>query len=209
VSLSVVDASVLTAFYVADDVRRTIVVARLAAGDALFAPAHLDAEVVSALRGLEKRVPALHTAVPGALRHLAHIPIRRMPLAPLLERMWELHTNVTAYDAAYVALAEQLGASVVTCDGKLATASGPRCEIEDRGTSATCAVAGAFIGPWTGSISGRVPWHARRERHRRAPSGQRHGSPVHAVPYFLLEAALGAGRAPSPRPVWSDGAEPV
>lgn len=83
---------------------------------------------MSALRGLEKRVPALHTAVPGALRHLAHIPIRRMPLAPLLERMWELHTN--AYDAAYVALAEQLGASVVTCDGKLATASGPRCEIE-------------------------------------------------------------------------------
>jgi len=130
VSLSVVDASVLTAFYVADDVRRTIVVARLAAGDALFAPAHLDAEVVSALRGLEKRVPALHTAVPGALRHLAHIPIRRMPLAPLLERMWELRANVTAYDAAYVALAEQLGAFLVTCDGSLATASGPRCEIE-------------------------------------------------------------------------------
>jgi len=130
VSLVVVDASVLTAFYAADDPRRETVVARLAAGDALFAPAHLDAEVVSALRGFARRIPALRSAVPGALRHLAQIPVRRMPLAPLLDRMWELRENLTAYDAAYVALAEQLGGSVVTCDGKLATASGPRCEFE-------------------------------------------------------------------------------
>lgn len=129
-SLLVVDASVLTAFYAADDPRREAVVARLAVGDALFAPAHLDAEVVSALRGLARRIPALHAAIPRALRHLAQMPIRRMPLAPLLERMWELHQNVTPYDAAYVALAEQLGASVLTCDGKLASASGPRCEFE-------------------------------------------------------------------------------
>ncbi len=53
-----------------------------------------------------------------------------VPLAPLLDRMWELRANVTAYDAAYVAVAEELAAPVITCDGKLAAASGPRCEFE-------------------------------------------------------------------------------
>jgi len=130
VSLLVVDASVLVAFYAADDPRRAAVVARLATGDALFAPAHLDAEVISALRGLALRAPALQNAAPGAVRHLARLPVRRMPLAPLLERMWELRENVTAYDAAYVALAEQLGATVLTCDAKLAAATGPRCEFD-------------------------------------------------------------------------------
>lgn len=129
-SLVVVDASVLTAFYATDDPRRNQVATRLAAGDALFAPAHLDAEVLSALRGMSRRSPELRAAVPSALRHLAGFPIRRMPLAPLLTRIWELQENVTPYDAAYVALAEHLDASVVTCDGKLTAASGPRCTFE-------------------------------------------------------------------------------
>ncbi|MDQ3592779.1 MAG: type II toxin-antitoxin system VapC family toxin [Actinomycetota bacterium] len=129
-SLAVIDASVLTAFYAADDPRRTAVAARLAVGDALFAPAHLDAEVVSALRGIAQRSPALRPAVPTALRHLAGFPIRRMPLAPLLQRMWELRDNVTAYDAAYVALAERLDGPLVTSDSKLAASSGARCTFE-------------------------------------------------------------------------------
>lgn len=129
-SVAVIDASVLIAFYVADDPRREAVVARLAAGDALLAPAHLDAEVVSALRGLGQRIAQVERIAPAALRHLARFPIRRMPLAPLLDRMWELRANVTAYDAAYVALAERLGVHVVTCDGRLASASGPRCGFE-------------------------------------------------------------------------------
>lgn len=53
-----------------------------------------------------------------------------MPLAPLLQRIWELRDNLTAYDAAYVALAERLDATLITCDGKLAGASGPRCAFE-------------------------------------------------------------------------------
>jgi predicted nucleic acid-binding protein len=68
-----------------------------------------------------------HAAAPAALRHLEGLPVRRMPLAPLLDRMWALRENVTAYDAAYVALAEQLAATVITCDAKLAGASGTRC----------------------------------------------------------------------------------
>lgn len=126
-SLAVVDASALVAFYVAEDPRRNAVAARLATGDALVAPAHLDAEVISALRGLARTHPTLGTAVPKALHHLAGFPIRRMPLAPLLQRIWELRENLSAYDAAYVTLAERINGPLVTCDGKLARTTGPRC----------------------------------------------------------------------------------
>lgn len=126
-SLAVIDASVLVAFYATDDSRRAAVSERLTVVHALFAPAHVDAEVVSALRGMARGSPVLTQAVPGALRHLAGFPIRRMPLAPLLERMWELRENITPYDAAYVALAERLDGPLITCDAKLAGASGGRC----------------------------------------------------------------------------------
>lgn len=129
-SLAVVDASVMVAFYVADEPRRAAVVHRLTTGDQLFAAAHLDAEVVSALRGLVRKAPALDPVVPGALRHLAAFPIRRVPLAPLMERMWELRQNITPYDAAYVALAEELGCPLITCDAKLATSSGSHCAFD-------------------------------------------------------------------------------
>lgn len=86
-TLAVVDASALVAFYAADDPRREAVAARLAAGDALFAPAHLDAEIVSALRGLSRPNTTLRASVPAALRHLAGFPIGRMPLAPLFQRI--------------------------------------------------------------------------------------------------------------------------
>ncbi len=129
-SLAIIDASVLTVFYAADDPRHSLVAERLNVGDALFAPAHLDAEIVSALRGMARRNPGVEQVVPSALAHLAGFPIRRMPLPPLLERMWELRHNITAYDAAYVALAERLGAVLITCDARLATASGPNCTFD-------------------------------------------------------------------------------
>ncbi|WP_198671768.1 type II toxin-antitoxin system VapC family toxin [Desertihabitans aurantiacus] len=129
-SLAVLDASVLVVFYAAEDPRHGGVVERLERGDVLFAPAHLDLEVTSALRGLARNNPALDTLVPAALAHLVDFPLRRMPLPPLLERIWELRHNITAYDAAYVALAERLDAVLITCDGRLASASGSRCAFD-------------------------------------------------------------------------------
>ena len=129
-SLAVVDASVLVVFYVADDPRHALVVERLKVGDVLFAPAHLDSEIVSALRGMARSNRGLDQLVPGALAHLAGFPIRRMPLPPLLDRVWELRHNITAYDAAYVALAERLDAVLITCDARLASASGPSCTFD-------------------------------------------------------------------------------
>ncbi len=129
-SLAVIDASVFAVFYASNDNRRAAVAERVASGDALFAPAHLDAELVSALRGMARVNSTLSRAVPKALTHLAGFPVRRMPLAPLMDRMWALRNNITAYDAAYVALAERLDSSLITCDAKLAAASGPRCSFE-------------------------------------------------------------------------------
>ena len=129
-SFAVVDASILTAFYASDDPRRDVISDRLASGDALFAPAHVDAEVVSALRGMSRSNPTLIEVVPRALHHLAGFPIRRVALAPLMQRMWDLRDNVTPYDAAYVALAERLDAILLTGDTNLARAAGPRCQFE-------------------------------------------------------------------------------
>ncbi len=129
-SLVVVDASVFAAFYAADDPRQPLTTDRLSAGDALFTPAHMDAEVLSALRGMARGNPTLNAATPAAVKHLASFPIRRMPLPPLLERMWELRGHITPYDAAYVALAERLGCVLATCDTKLAAVGGTRCRFE-------------------------------------------------------------------------------
>jgi predicted nucleic acid-binding protein len=130
VSLAVIDASVLVSFYATDDPLRQYAVTRLAAGNAMFAPAHVDAEVVSALRRLAHGNRVLAEAVPRALTHLAGLPLQRMPIAPMLDRIWSLRDNVTPYDAAYVALAEQLDCVLITCDAKLANATGPQCTFD-------------------------------------------------------------------------------
>jgi predicted nucleic acid-binding protein len=61
---------------------------------------------------------------------LARFPIRRHLHEPLLERMWALRHTLTAYDAAYVALAEALGATLVTRDARLSAATGHRATVE-------------------------------------------------------------------------------
>ena len=53
----------------------------------------------------------------------------RYAATPLLHRVWELRHNVGAYDATYVALAEALGASLLTGDGRLSRAPGVRCPV--------------------------------------------------------------------------------
>jgi predicted nucleic acid-binding protein len=52
----------------------------------------------------------------------------------MLVRIWELHANLTPYDAAYVALAETIDATLVTADRRLSLAPGPRCTIEYLGS---------------------------------------------------------------------------
>ena len=54
--------------------------------------------------------------------------IELFPYEPFAERIWSLRRNVTTFDAWYVALAEELGASLVTLDTRLSRATGPRCQ---------------------------------------------------------------------------------
>jgi predicted nucleic acid-binding protein len=65
-----------------------------------------------------------------ALVDLADLPLRRYPHDFLLPRIWDLRSNLTAYDAAYVALAEVLDTPLLTRDRRLAAAAGHHAQIE-------------------------------------------------------------------------------
>jgi predicted nucleic acid-binding protein len=129
--LIVADASAIVDLLAADDSRRQAIRDRLSSGDAVFVPAHLDIEVISALRALARRSEILAADAPALIKVLQRMPIRREPLTPLVaDRVWRLRENMTAYDAGYAALAEQIGASLLTCDKKYTTTPGLRCTIE-------------------------------------------------------------------------------
>jgi len=125
----VVDASVL-AVALADDGADGDQVRTRLRGERLAAPELVDLEVASVLRR-QLRVAAVDRRRAGlALADLADLPLQRASHVPLLARCWELRENLTVYDAAYVALAEALQADLLTGDGRLARAAGPRCRIE-------------------------------------------------------------------------------
>ena len=65
-----------------------------------------------------------------ALEDLSDMPLDRYPHYPFLERIWQLRENVTAYDAAYIALAEALDVTLVTRDRSLARAPGIKATVE-------------------------------------------------------------------------------
>ena len=96
-------------------------------GDALAAPAHLLVEVSNVLRRAVLTGRLGRDAAALAHRDLVQLPVTSFPFEPLGDRVWELHPNVSAYDAAFVALAEELGAPLWTLDRRLAAAPGPRC----------------------------------------------------------------------------------
>ena len=115
----VLDASVVVELLInsplADTLRRDLAVHN----DSFLVPYLLDIEVVSAFRNLvaSKRIDSHRSA--QFLSQLSELPAERYPDAPSLPRIWELRHNFTAYDAAYIALAEMTGAVLYTCDEKL------------------------------------------------------------------------------------------
>ena len=120
----VVDASAaLSALLNDGPARRTL------AGEQLHAPHLVDAEVAS---GLRRQVQARRmTAGNGwaALDAWRRLGLTRYPIQGLLDRVWQLRDNLSAYDAGYVALAEALGCSLLTADARLSQAPGTRCPI--------------------------------------------------------------------------------
>lgn len=87
-------------------------------------PHLLDVEVTQVLRRYVRDNAVTARRGQEALEDLADVPLSRYPHDLLIPRIWELRATLTAYDAAYVALAELLDARLLTCDGKIASASG-------------------------------------------------------------------------------------
>jgi predicted nucleic acid-binding protein len=98
--------------------------------ESLHAPYLIDVEVANVVRRYAVRGEIDAERGPAAMEDLADFPLHRHPHIPLLHRVWELRHNLTAYDAAYVALAEVLDAPLVTRDARLAASSGHRARIE-------------------------------------------------------------------------------
>ena len=98
--------------------------------ESLHAPHLLDVEVAQVLRRYVRDKAITARRGQEALEDLADMPFSRYPHDLLILRIWELRATLTAYDAAYVALAELLDARLLTCDGKIASASGHRAVVD-------------------------------------------------------------------------------
>lgn len=88
----------------------------------LFAPDIVTAEVLQALRGLERGGLLTETRASLAVQRLRESSIVRMPTQPLISRIWSLRANLSSYDACYVALADVLNSPLLSTDAKLAQA---------------------------------------------------------------------------------------
>lgn len=120
----VVDASAaVSALLNAGPARRAL------SDEQLHAPHLIDSEIANALRRQVGAQRLEADAAWTALDRWRGLGITRYPAVGLLERVWELRENVSAYDATYIALAELLDCSLLTADGRLGQAPGSRCPI--------------------------------------------------------------------------------
>lgn len=126
----VVDASVLTAVLLDDgDVATTAAIEWMRDDPHWVVPEHAVIETVHAVRGGWLGGEISHEQLGTAVQALLDWTLDVWPTAPLLPRVVELAHNATAYDAAYLALAEELSTSLVTLDRRLAAVPGIRCAV--------------------------------------------------------------------------------
>ena len=98
--------------------------------ETLHAPHLIDLEIAQVLRRYAAIGDLSRERGLEALEDLILLPLRRYPHDVLLPRIWELRSNVTAYDGAYLALAEALNAPLLTRDRRLASAAGHDAVVE-------------------------------------------------------------------------------
>ena len=96
----------------------------------LHVPHLADIEVAQALRRYVRDGELSAADAADALESLRALDLQRHAHEPLLDRVWSLRQNLSAYDAVYVALAEVLGTRLLTCDGRLARAPGMARRVE-------------------------------------------------------------------------------
>ena len=98
--------------------------------ETINAPHLFDIEVLQVLRRLARQGVISDQRADIAVQDLCNLRIVRYPHLILAPRVWHLRQNLTAYDAAYVALAEHLKAPLVTRDAGIAAASGHSARVE-------------------------------------------------------------------------------
>ena len=126
----VVDASAMLEFLLQTPLGTRVEARLFRDREELHSPHLVDVEVTQGLRRLVRSGPVTPARAADAIEDLADLDLHRHAHLDLLTRAWQLRENVTAYDAMYIALAEALRATVVTCDAPLAKATGHRAPIE-------------------------------------------------------------------------------
>lgn len=129
----VLDASVVVPYLTRAEeqerVERALGDALDGSGLRLHAPALIDLEVLHTLRRQTRHGEVSPARAERALARLRRARLVRMDHSPLIPRIWALRDNLSAYDAAYVALAEILGATLLTFDRRLAASTGHRATV--------------------------------------------------------------------------------
>lgn len=126
----VIDAPALLEFLLQTPVGVRVEARLVRDGDEFHVPHLVDIEVVQALRRLVRTGEVVAVRAREAIEDLIDLDLHRHSHTDLLGRAWTLRDNFSAYDAVYVALAEALGAPLVTCDAALGTAPGRAARIE-------------------------------------------------------------------------------
>jgi predicted nucleic acid-binding protein len=122
--LIVVDASAAVAALLnAGPARRAV------GADQLHAPHLIDSEVANALRRSEAAGRVSSASATAALATWRGLGLIRYPVIGVIDRVWQLRSSLSSYEAAYVALAEALGCALVTCDRRLTLAPRLQCPI--------------------------------------------------------------------------------
>lgn len=126
----VIDASAVLEILLRTDRADRLMERAFEASEQMHAPQLLDIEITQVLRRLVRQKEISTARAEQALHDLSDLLIERHDHQLLIHRIWQLRDSLTAYDGAYVALAEALAAPLLTCDGKLARARGHRATIE-------------------------------------------------------------------------------
>lgn len=124
------DASVVVEYLLRSQRGRRVAERLADPDDVIHVPHLLSVDVIQVLRRLVINGELGHDRGEAAVTDLADLAAVRHPHEDLLPRVWQLRDNLTAYDAAYVALAESIGAPLLTSDARLAAAPGHAATIE-------------------------------------------------------------------------------
>ena len=126
----VIDCSALVSALTAHTPGGDLLRQRLARATTVYAPTLLDYEMQSAILGMRRGAKLAEAEAGRAIRAYRLLPITKQETLPFWDRIRQLHANLSAYDAQYVALAEALGLPLVTGDARIQRSGAAKCDIE-------------------------------------------------------------------------------